>query len=62
MTVPLLRIQNLQFNGKDKPEFGKVDLELADGEVLFVVGPIGCGKTTHLRLIAGLEKPYTNSQ
>lgn len=34
-----------------------VNLELKDGEVLAVVGPSGGGKSTLLRVIAGLEKP-----
>ena len=32
-------------------------LEIADGEFFVLLGPTGAGKTTTLRLIAGLEKP-----
>ena len=32
-----------------------LDLEVADGEFLVLVGPSGCSKTTLLRTIAGLE-------
>jgi NitT/TauT family transport system ATP-binding protein len=34
-----------------------VTLEVADNEFLAVVGPVGCGKTTLLRLIAGFLQP-----
>ena len=34
-----------------------VDLDVDDGEFLVLLGPTGAGKTTTLRLIAGLEKP-----
>jgi multiple sugar transport system ATP-binding protein len=34
-----------------------VDLTVADGEVLVLLGPTGSGKSTVLRLIAGLEEP-----
>ena len=34
-----------------------IDLAVADGEFLVLLGPTGAGKTTTLRLIAGLEKP-----
>src|SRR6266704_970082 len=32
-----------------------VDLAVADGEFVVLVGPAGCGKSTTLRMIAGLE-------
>jgi sn-glycerol 3-phosphate transport system ATP-binding protein len=34
-----------------------IDLDLADGEMLVIVGASGCGKSTLLRLVAGLERP-----
>ncbi len=34
-----------------------VDLTVEDGEFFVILGPSGAGKTTSLRLIAGLEKP-----
>ena len=34
-----------------------LDLHIADGEFVVLLGPTGAGKTTTLRLIAGLEKP-----
>ncbi|TIW10494.1 MAG: ABC transporter ATP-binding protein [Mesorhizobium sp.] len=34
-----------------------LDLEIADGEFFVLLGETGAGKTTTLRLIAGLEKP-----
>jgi sn-glycerol 3-phosphate transport system ATP-binding protein len=52
----------LQLQGVSK-NFGKgtilagLDLDLADGEMLVIVGASGCGKSTLLRLVAGLETP-----
>lgn len=34
-----------------------VTLEIADGELFFLLGPSGCGKTTLLRLLAGFYQP-----
>jgi multiple sugar transport system ATP-binding protein len=34
-----------------------LDLDVGDGEFFVLLGPTGAGKTTTLRLIAGLEKP-----
>ncbi|QRM53723.1 ABC transporter ATP-binding protein [Sinorhizobium sp. BG8] len=39
------------------PALGNLDLEIADGEFFVLLGQTGAGKTTTLRLIAGLEKP-----
>jgi NitT/TauT family transport system ATP-binding protein len=35
----------------------RLTLDVADNEFLAVVGPVGCGKTTLLRLIAGFLRP-----
>ena len=34
-----------------------INLEVAAGELFFLLGPSGCGKSTLLRLIAGLHEP-----
>lgn len=36
-----------------------INLEVRRGEFLSIIGSSGCGKTTLLRLIAGLDKPET---
>jgi len=38
-----------------------IDLELASGEFVVLLGPSGAGKTTTLRLVAGLEQPDAGS-
>jgi len=38
-----------------------LDLTVADGEMLVLVGHSGCGKTSILRMIAGLERPTSGS-
>ena len=39
------------------PAVDDVSLEIYDGEFFTLLGPCGCGKTTTLRSIAGLERP-----
>ncbi len=38
-----------------------LDLDVASGEFIVLLGPSGAGKTTTLRLVAGLEKPDAGS-
>ena len=41
----------------DQPVVCDLDLEIEDGEFMVIVGASGCGKTTTLRMLAGLETP-----
>jgi len=57
----LLSVENLgmdysQSNGM-LPVLGGLTFQVAEGEFLCLVGPSGYGKTTLLRLLAGLEQP-----
>jgi putative ATP-binding cassette transporter len=40
---------------------GPIDLSLSKGEILFVIGGNGSGKTTFAKLLAGLYRPATGS-
>jgi NitT/TauT family transport system ATP-binding protein len=44
-------------NGERIPAVSSLDLTVARNEFVCVVGMSGCGKTTTLRLVAGLDKP-----
>ena len=50
-----LRIEGL-CKGWDFPVIDRLDLSVAQGEFFVIVGPSGIGKTTLLRLVAGLER------
>ncbi len=44
------------YPGNDRPSVDDLVLDIADGEFLVLVGPPGCGKSTALRMLAGLEE------
>lgn len=51
-----LRIQGLEKTFKDgHAALAGISFDLADREAVFLLGPSGAGKTTTLRLVAGLE-------
>ncbi|MBV8822037.1 MAG: ATP-binding cassette domain-containing protein [Ktedonobacteraceae bacterium] len=57
MTVPVLQITGLKKNYGLKPVLRGIDLVLQPGECMVLLGANGTGKTTLLRMLAGLSKP-----
>jgi ABC-type sugar transport system ATPase subunit len=52
-----VRLENVWKSYNGRPVLAGVDLSVALGEVVVIVGPNGSGKTTLARIIVGLEKP-----
>lgn len=58
----MLRLQNLSKTYPNATEALRgVTLDMAEGEIVAFVGGSGCGKTTMLRLVAGLEAASAGS-
>jgi ABC-type Fe3+/spermidine/putrescine transport system ATPase subunit len=55
--VSFLRIQNLYKTFGQVAAVNRINLEIAEGEFFTLLGSSGCGKTTTLRMVGGLEKP-----
>ncbi|HWP23653.1 MAG TPA: ABC transporter ATP-binding protein [Candidatus Binatia bacterium] len=55
--MSFLRIQNLYKTFDRVVAVNRIDLEIAEGEFFTLLGSSGCGKTTTLRMVGGLEKP-----
>lgn len=58
-SAPRLRFEGIGFSypGDAKMVLDGLDLEIQPGEVLAVVGRNGAGKTTMLKILAGLQRP-----
>ncbi|TPM25668.1 ABC transporter ATP-binding protein [Mesorhizobium sp. B2-3-5] len=52
-----VRIKNVTKSFGEHAAVNGLDLHISDGEFVVLLGPTGAGKTTTLRLIAGLERP-----
>ena len=55
MTV--VAVRNVVKNYDDARALDGLDFETRDGEFFVLLGPSGAGKTTTLKVIAGLEDP-----
>ena len=55
-----INIENVYFKYRNNANIiiDNFNLEMTKGEVVCILGESGCGKSTMLRIIAGLEEPY----
>jgi putrescine transport system ATP-binding protein len=59
--TPFVRIQGVSKHFDDFAAVDRVDLDIYKGELFCLLGGSGCGKTTLLRMLAGLERPSAGS-
>ena len=57
----MLTATGIDFGYEGMPVLHDTEVEVRDGEALALVGPNGGGKTTLLRVLAGLERPTSGS-
>ena len=57
MTAPLARIQDLRHGFGGRLALNGISTEIRPGRITGLVGPDGAGKTTLMRLLAGLLRP-----
>ncbi|WOL02712.1 ABC transporter F family member 5 isoform X2 [Canna indica] len=55
----VLTVKNLNFGYDDKVLFKNANLFVERGEKIAIIGPNGCGKSSLLKLIMGMEKPHS---
>lgn len=56
--IPALQVHNLDFYYGTNQVLFDVDLEVAEGEMVALLGTNGAGKSTLLRAVSGLEHPH----
>src|SRR5919199_5471336 len=56
LTTPAIEVQNLHVGYGAAPVLHGINLAVAAGEFVAILGSSGCGKTTLLRTIAGFQK------
>ncbi len=63
MSEALVEIQDLTklFSPEQPPALDKINVSISKGKIIGLVGPDGAGKTTLIRLMAGLLKPTQGS-
>jgi len=56
---PMIKVEDLvkSYNSHRTPVIDHANLQVARGEMVLIIGRSGCGKTTMLNLIAGLDRP-----
>ena len=59
MNQPILQLEGITKSFGDTQVLKGISLSVAQGEFITLLGSSGCGKTTTLRIIAGLESPDT---
>jgi nitrate/nitrite transport system ATP-binding protein len=61
MSTEFLKVEGLgkTYAGAGEPVFDSVNFDIAQGEFVCIIGHSGCGKTTILNVLAGLESAST---
>ncbi|HEX6593030.1 MAG TPA: ABC transporter ATP-binding protein [Bacillota bacterium] len=59
--MPLLTVTNLSKTFDEEPVVNHVSFEFEHGKTIALIGPNGSGKTTILRMLAGLLRPTTGT-
>lgn len=51
-----IRIENIEKSFGSNPVLKGINLDVSSGQLVSILGSSGCGKTTLLRIVAGLER------
>ena len=59
--MPFINIRNIHFSYGEEKILDNIDMDIERGDFVCLLGQSGCGKSTFLRLLAGLAAPSSGS-
>ena len=62
MKAPLITVDNLCMNFDSTRVLKNISFEIAEGEILGIIGRSGAGKTVLMHLMRGVEQPPTSGK
>lgn len=54
---PLIRVKEISFGYTQKTVLDNVTFDISEGEIITLLGPNGCGKSTLIKIMLGLLRP-----
>ncbi len=57
LTEPLISLENVSFGYTRNPVLKDISLSIGRGEIVTLLGPNGCGKSTLIKVMLGMLKP-----
>ena len=58
---PLLRVEGVTFGYTQKTVLNNISMDISEGEIITLLGPNGCGKSTLIKTMLGLLHPAEGS-
>jgi len=56
---PLIKVEEISFGYTEKTVLNDISFTIAEGEIVTLLGPNGCGKSTLIKIMLGLLRPAT---
>lgn len=58
-SIPAIKLENISFVSENRTILKNISMEFKAGEKYLIIGESGCGKSSLLKIISGIEQNYT---